>query len=100
MLTPQRVVQLDREGHITKAGRSRYPLEASVHGYLKFMKRTIEGQTKSASSDRAQDARAREIELRMAREDRKIIDIAGAAAVLDRVTGEFGLAYLAPAKAA
>ncbi|MER9937430.1 hypothetical protein [Mesorhizobium sp. M0088] len=88
-LTPVRIDQLVREGHIPKLGRGRYPLEASVHGYIKFLKGTIAGQTKSASSNRAQDARAAEIELRMAREDRRIVDMGEAVAALDKVTGDF-----------
>ncbi|WP_172374038.1 hypothetical protein [Mesorhizobium sp. NZP2234] len=70
-------------------GRGRYPLQAAVRGYIKFLKGTIAGQTKSASSNRAQDARAAEIELRIAREDRRIVDMGEAVAALDRVTGDF-----------
>ena len=88
-LTTMRIDQLVREGHIQKSGRGRYPLEASVRGYIKFLKGTIAGQTKSASSNRAQDARAAEIERRMAREDREIISLAEALTTIDEVAGEY-----------
>lgn len=88
-ISAKRIDQLVKEGFITKVGKGAYPFSESVQGYGRSMKATIEGQTKNVSANRAQNARAAEIELRMAREDRKIIDLTEAVAALDRVAGDF-----------
>ena len=88
-LTRQRIDQLVKEGFIEKSGRSRYPLVASVNGYVRSLKQAMDGQTKRATSNRAQEARAAEIERRMAREDRDIITLAEAIGAVDEVAGEY-----------
>lgn len=88
-LTPQRIDQLVKEGVIEKSGRGRYPLVGSVHAYIRSLKSAMDGQTKRATSNRAQEARAAEIERRMAREDREIITLAEAVASVDEVAGEY-----------
>ena len=41
-LTPRRVQQLAKEGIIPKAGRGKYPLAASVRGYITYLQGKVE----------------------------------------------------------
>jgi hypothetical protein len=92
MLTPERLGQLAREGRITKDGRDRYPLVPLVQGYITFLKDEERRSSRSAAATRTSDARAREIELRIARTENQLIDFEEHTAVLDELVGMFTVA--------
>lgn len=66
-----------------------FELKTLVHEYVAFCKQERKDGTKAAVTNRAQLARAAEIEARMARESRAVIEIEEAAAAMDDVCGEF-----------
>jgi len=74
-VTPAWVRELSRAGHITKTGRDRFELVASVHGCLDYIRDEQRRSTKSASASRVQDARAREIQLRVAEREGRLVDL-------------------------
>ncbi len=87
MVSDERVRQLTKAGFVPKAARGRYNLVALVQGYIRFLKDDERRSSKSAADSRVRDARAAEIERRMAREDRKIIALDEAMAAFDQATG-------------
>lgn len=72
---PERVRQLVKSGHIEKRGKDQVPLVSAVRGYISFLKDEARRSSKSASASRVQDARARQIELKNAKEEAKLIEI-------------------------
>lgn len=86
-VTPRRLQQLVAEGWIKKEGRGQYTIRGVVHGYLDFRDSEDRRTAKSASASRVQDARAQEIEIRMAERKRELIPIQEATAALDHVVG-------------
>lgn len=100
-LTPMRIRQLADEGIVPKAGRNQYPLDRAVQGYVKWRLETIAGKNADSSPEnRVRDARTREIELRIAERENRLIDIDEHNAVVDELVGLFlaGLESL-PARA-
>lgn len=87
MISDERVRQLTKAGFVPRAARGRYNLVALVQGYIRFLKDDERRSSKSAADSRVRDARAAEIERRMAREDRKIIALDEAMAAFDHATG-------------
>lgn len=87
MVTEAWVRKLTRDGTIAKAARDRYNLVAVVQGYIRFLKDEERRSSKSAADNRVRDARAAEIERRMAREDRDLIMLDEAMAAYDFATG-------------
>jgi len=73
MISPRRLRQLAADGHIPPAVRGRYPLAATVQGYLSFLKESIE---RSAANENAglASAKAKEIRLRLAQREAQLID--------------------------
>lgn len=86
-LTLARLGQLVSDGWIPRAARNQYQLVPAVQGYIRFLKDDQRRASKSAVQSRAQEARAKEIELRIAREEKTIIDTAEAIAAVDDVVG-------------
>lgn len=84
-----RVAAMTSEGILHQSSRGRWKLIDAVHHYIAFCKQETKSKTKGASETRVRDARAAEIELRMARTDREIIPIAEALATIDGVTGDY-----------
>ncbi len=89
MISDERVRQLTNMGHIQKVAKGRYLLVAVVQGYIKYLKDEDRKSSKTASESRVRDARAAEIERRMAREDRKIISLEEAVDAFDKATGQY-----------
>jgi hypothetical protein len=87
MLSPERIRQLGKAGHLPRAGRGNYLLVGAVQGYVKYLKEDAQRAGKSAAEDRVRDARAAEIERRMAREDREIVDLDEAIGTLEDISG-------------
>ena len=73
MVGPERVRQLVRSGHIAKTRHGYTTIPSVVQGYIRFLKESARDGTQTASAGRAQEARAKEIELRISREERRLI---------------------------
>jgi excisionase family DNA binding protein len=85
MVTPRYIQRLIAEGHIPRAGRGRVLLVAAVQGYLRFLKEDAKRSASIAADSRVRDARAAEIELRIAEKNRQLVPVEDAAAALDMV---------------
>lgn len=89
MMTPRNLQYLAKDGWVKRAGPGRWPLVALVQGYIKALKDETARRTKSAADSRVRDARAAEIEMRMAVKSRDLIPIAEAMYSVDEIAGAF-----------
>ena len=87
MLSTERLRQLAKLGHIPRATAGQYPLTATVKGYVTFMRDEDRRSTRSAADGSLKAARQREIEMRMAREDNRLIEVEEAIAVTREIVG-------------
>lgn len=87
MLSDERVRQLTKSGYVPSLAQGRYNLVAVVQGYIKYLKDDERRSSRSVADNRVRDARAAEIERRMAREDRDLIMLDEAMAAYDFATG-------------
>lgn len=74
MLTPEWLRQLVAMGWIKKLGKDRYRTADVVQGHIAYLKDENRRAAKTASASRVLDARAREIEVRVAREQLEVIE--------------------------
>lgn len=86
-ITDRYVRKLISEGHIPKADRNMVPLVGAVHGYIDLLKDEERRASKTAAASEMQRAKTREIELRIAREEGKLIEAAAAESVFADVLG-------------
>ncbi|MEZ2143243.1 hypothetical protein AAE026_13175 [Bradyrhizobium sp. DN5] len=90
MVSPERVRQLSKEGWIEKQGRDQFLLLVDVvQGYIRFRNDSDRRAQKSAADSRVRDARAREIELRNAVREDRLIEIDEAMAIVEEMIGLF-----------
>lgn len=89
MLSDERVRQLTKSGYVPTLAQGRYNLVAVVQGYIRFLKDDARQSSRTAADNRVRDARAAEIERRMAREDRDLIMLDEAMAAYDFAVGLF-----------
>lgn len=87
MISDERVRQLVKQGYIERPARGRVPLVGAVQGYIRFLRDEDRRSTKSAADNRVREARAREIELRTAREAGELIPAEEAVAYTQAVVG-------------
>jgi hypothetical protein len=80
------LAKLVTDGFIKKTGSLFRPADVAL-GYIKFLTDTERRASKSTTLSAVQAARAREIELRIAREENKLIDLDEALGVLDEIVG-------------
>ena len=73
MISAERVRQLIKDGYIPRPVPGRTTLVGAVQGYIRFRDDADRRATKSASANRVTDARASEIELRLAERRREVI---------------------------
>lgn len=62
LLSPERVRQLAKEGHIEKAGRDRFHPTSAIQGYIRYLRDEARQSSKSAAASRIQDIRAEKME--------------------------------------
>lgn len=74
-VTPQWIRDLGKQGYIDGIERASVPLMAAVQGFIKFRADDDRRTSKTAAASAVQQARAREIELRIARESGKVIEL-------------------------
>ena len=86
-VTPRRLRQLSDEGWFKPASRNEWSLIGVVRGHIEYMEDRIQKASKTASSTRLQDARAKEVELRIAQKDRTVIDLSEAQDATDKMAG-------------
>jgi len=89
MVSPERIRQLSKEGWIEKQGRDQFFLVDVVQGYIRFRNDSDRRAQKSAADSRVRDARAREIELRNAVREGRVIEIDEAMAIVEEMIGLF-----------
>lgn len=77
-----------KEQAVEKDGRGKYRLASFVAAIVSHYEALQESNSKVASASRATDARAREIELRIARQERTLIPREDADLAIDLVVGE------------
>lgn len=87
MIGMDRIRQLQKAGHIPRSEKGRVPLVGAVQGYIRFLKDEERRATKTASESRVRDARAREIELRTAREEGELAPTEEGVAFVQEVIG-------------
>ena len=92
MRTVERVRQLSKDGWIPREGSGqmqRFRLLDVVQGYIRFRDDADRRSSKSAAQSRITDARSREVELRNAIREGKLIELDEALATVEMVLGVF-----------
>lgn len=87
-VSAERVRQLIKDGYIPRVAPGRTTVVGAVHGYIAFRDDADRRATKSAADSRVRDARALEIEQRVALRNREIIPLEDAVAALDFLAGK------------
>lgn len=89
MLSRQRLDQLVQEGWIQRHVPGRWVSIDLVQGYIRFMRDEARRTSKSAAGSRVHDARAREIEIRVAEQIGKLVVVEEFDAMVDGIVGTF-----------
>ncbi len=89
MVSAERVRQLAKEGWIEKQGKDQFYLVDVVQGYIRFRNDSDRRAQKSAADSRVRDARAREIELRNALREGRLIETEEALSIVEEMVGIF-----------
>jgi predicted Rossmann fold nucleotide-binding protein DprA/Smf involved in DNA uptake len=87
MIGPERIRQLNKAGYIAIPKRGFTTIVSAVQGYIRFLKDEERKQTQTGAAERARDARAREIEQKIAERDRRLIPTEEAELVMDLLVG-------------
>jgi hypothetical protein len=90
LLSPERIRQLVKAGYIPPpVSHGQYYLVGAVQGYIRFLKDEERRASKSQADTRVRDARAQEIEVRIAEKTRELIPLSEALDFSDRFIGFF-----------
>ncbi|MES0053421.1 hypothetical protein NKJ66_07325 [Mesorhizobium sp. M0078] len=84
-ITPRWLQKLARDGWIKPAGRGQWPLATTIQGYIVFLQSRIQERPAGAA---LHDARAKEIEQRLARQDRSLVTMDEALASISEITND------------
>lgn len=87
MLTTERLRQLGRDGVIPKAVKGKYQLVPTVQGYVRWLRDEDRRSSKSAGESAVRQARARQIELRTAQDQRELVPWQEAVALTQEIVG-------------
>lgn len=74
-ITPQWLRQLAANGYVPAAVKGKYPLVEVVQGYVRSLKDEERRSTKSAADNGLKAARQREVELRIAKEEGRLVEM-------------------------
>lgn len=85
MLSTERIRQLVNAGYIPKIGKGKYAVIDAVQGYIRFLRDEEKQASKSAADSGLKAARQREVELRIAREEGRLVDMEDVEAVVSNV---------------
>lgn len=88
-LSRVRVVQLVDEGALPRNGDGSFELDACRVAYIRYLRSEDRRGAKSATASRVQEARAKEIELRTARDEGRLWDAETAEAAFTEILGTF-----------
>jgi hypothetical protein len=88
-LSRQRVGQLETEGVFKRNEHGRFDIDGCVIAYIRWLRDENRRGSKAAGASSLQDARMREIEQRIAREDGRTIEIEKVQAGVDQLVGAF-----------
>lgn len=86
MITDRHLRRLVADGWIKKSD-DKFTVVGCVQGYINYLKDENRRGSQSAAKNRTSDARAREIELRIARQERKLIPFEEASAAMQIAIG-------------
>lgn len=87
MVTPRYITQLVKDGWIQKSENDRYTIAGVVQGYIKCLKDEKRRNSQKTSQSKVSDARSREIELRIAEREKRLMPVQE---VLDMVADVIG----------
>lgn len=87
MIGPERIRQLNKAGYVPIPKRGFTTIVGAVQGYIRFLKDEDRKATQTGAAERARDARAREIEQKIAERDRRLIPIEDAEFAMDTLVG-------------
>lgn len=88
-LSKQRVGQLQAEGVFVRNAAGQFDLEQNITRYVRYLRDERRSHSRSAAGERAHQARAREIELRIAREEGELVPIEEVAAGITDILGTY-----------
>lgn len=88
-VTRQTLARLVRDGEIPKAGHGKFDLALATQAFIAHRERVAGAAKPTAAEDRLKELRAKEIELRIARDERQLITLAEAIALDDQFVGAF-----------
>lgn len=88
MISAERVRQLIKMGYIERTRRGYTTIPSAVQGYIRFLKESAAENTKSAAANRAQEARADEIEMRNAARRRELVSLDEALEAMSLLVGK------------
>jgi len=86
-LSTERVRQLVNSGHIPRQGKAKYPVVAGMRGYIEFLQDENKRVTTNATDSGLKAARQREVEIRIARDEGRLVDMEDVEAVVAHVIG-------------
>lgn len=84
-LTPQRVRQLAQGGYVAMLSPGKLTPARAAQGYALFLREVASKTTKTAADSRVRDARAAEIELRIAERLRELVPADETQTVIDHI---------------
>ena len=87
MVTPRYISMLVKDGWIQKGPEDHYTTVGVVQGYIKFLKDDVRRNSQQTAQSKAADARAREIELRIAQRERTLVPVDEAVAAMSFAIG-------------
>lgn len=90
MVSEERVRQLCKLGYVERPQRGKVILVSAVQGYIRYLKDEDRRSSKTAADSRVRDARAAEIELRIARQKRALVPREDAEAAMDFLVATVG----------
>lgn len=89
MVTDQWLRQLAAKGYIPKAVKGKYPLVAAVQGYIRWLKDEDRRSSKTAAESGLKAARQREVELRIAEREGRLVEMDDVEAAFSHIVGTF-----------
>jgi hypothetical protein len=86
-ISGERIRQLAAEGWFKSSGKNRWNRDEVVAGYVKFLRDEDRRSSRSTAENRVREAKAREIEQRIAERARELIALSDALDTLDMIVG-------------
>ncbi|MFD2679110.1 type IV toxin-antitoxin system AbiEi family antitoxin domain-containing protein [Camelimonas lactis] len=85
-VSPRMIRKLADSGHIQRAGRGKYPFVSVTQGYIRYLEERRAAAVARAGPENAlAAAKAREVELRTARDEGRLVDMEDVEAVVARI---------------